>query len=565
MQAGNAAVRLLERFDHADGKAKVAAANEFFAQYINAEEISDRPLHFTADTHPDTLRQQAYYWAAEYFYEKQLWTEAEQYGLKALPLCRNRADRTLEGDCLNLISITYIRLANYEKAAKYAKQCNGIDLENGDADNISSSFNTLAAIYMSARQPKEAEKYILKAIEYSQQADNPQRKAVLYGMASEVYHALQDEQQSYDYARMAFETEQTIGRADKALVREAQMVSALMGLKRYDEAKTLLQKVIPAFRENGNRHSLGISCNRMGSMLLDEDSVASAAVYFSEALAIFTEQHDIYNESFSRKGLYRALKKADPEAAMHHLERYNELKDSIYDHDTGELLSKYAALYDNAQLQLENENERAAHRRSILIAAAIIALLALGGWLYVQARRKRHQQHLEELMAQIESLMQQSQQPEAEAEPQTEADTDTAAEEPTDSTDSKEIEEKKFLAQVVEAVNAGLLERRFDVDTIASQLNMSTTTFRRQLKSATGEMPKAFINAIQMKKAANLLQTNGDIPISEVAWACGFDESSNFSRTFKKFFDLTPSQYLKKIGEKNDTESEEDQDADEDG
>ena len=95
-------------------------------------------------------------------------------------------DKTEESDCLNLLAVIFIRLTDYKSAAIYAKKCYVLDEKSGDPDMMSSSLNSLAAIYMSANQPKEAEKYILMGLEAAAKADNPSRRAVLLGMASEV-------------------------------------------------------------------------------------------------------------------------------------------------------------------------------------------------------------------------------------------------------------------------------------------------------------------------------------------------------------------------------------------
>jgi len=533
-----------------DKQPEASLANAFFKQ-LDKEEFTDSLIQFAVGTHPDTLRQQVYYWAAEFFYDQQQYSAAEEYGLKALPFCQKGTNRAIEGDCLNLLSVIYIRLADYEKAAKYAKLCNEIDRQEGDPDKISSSLNTLAAIYMSARQPKEAEKYILKAIEYSQKANNTQRQAVILGMASEVYHALHDEQQAYDYACKAFEKEEALGRTDKALIREAQMSSALMGLERYSEAKNLLQKVIPAFRENGNRQSLGISCNRMGSVLLSEGKKEEAVPYFEEALGIFTENKDLYNEHFARNGLYRALKDTNPAASMQHLERCNELKDSIYDEETGELLSKYAALYDNEQLQAENEQERAAHRRTMMLGTLALLLILATAWYMVKRIQRRHQQHTQTLIREIEQLRRKlsekptepTEKPTEPTETPTAPPTDLPAKEAEKVVEEKDDDDEIFLLRVIGAVNEVLPSGNFSVEQIASKLCMSTATFRRRLQGAAGETPKAYISAIQMEKAANLLTENPEMSLLEVAFKCGFDDRSNFGRAFKRIYGCSPLEY----------------------
>ena len=72
---------------------------------------------------------------------------------------------------------------------------------------------------------------------------------------------------------------------------------------------------------------------------------------------------------------------------------------------------------------------------------------------------------------------------------------------------------------------------------------MSVQTFRRRLQDAAGESPKAYIQAIQMEKAAHLLSNRLDMPVSKVANLCGFDETSSFGHTFKRIYGCSPSQY----------------------
>ena len=103
-----------------------------------------------------------------------------------------------------------------------------------------------------------------------------------------------------------------------------------------------------------------------------------------------------------------------------------------------------------------------------------------------------------------------------------------------------------FLKRVIEVVNEGFADKQWSVEVVASKLNMSVQTFRRRLMSAAGESPKAFISAIQMEKAGNLLTEQPDMPIVDVAFKCGFDEASSFTHTFKRIYGVTPSQYREK-------------------
>lgn len=193
----------LRQFDGAKGQAQLALANQLMDAFCEAG-ISDEGGTFRAETHPDTLRMQVWYWAAEYFYAGQDYPQSVAYGEKSLPLTRGT---DWEADCLSIISLAYFRLSDYDQAAEYAKQCYRLDEQTGDPDIMSSSLNTLAGIYVGANRPKEAEQYILKAIDLAGQVDNPARMAVLQGTASEVYHQMGNDQEALKFALRACEIE----------------------------------------------------------------------------------------------------------------------------------------------------------------------------------------------------------------------------------------------------------------------------------------------------------------------------------------------------------------------
>lgn len=531
--ADNQTSALLQAFDQS---LTVKDANAFFAQ-LDKEGFTDSKIQMSDTTPVDTLRQQVWYWAAEYYYDQQNYDMAQEMGLKALPLCQEGGNRSVEGDCLNLLSLIFIRQGNFNEAVRYAKLCNELDMKTGHKDNIASSLNTLAGIYMSMRQPKEAEKYVLKGLQYAKEAGNPQRQAVLLGMASEVYHHLEEEDKALDYATQAWQLEKQLGRQDKIAVRQAQRAAALIALKRFDDAKQALQEAIPGLRQSGNRHSLGIACNQMGQLLHNENNDSAAVRYFNEALAIFTDQHDIFNESYSRKGLYMALRATDPALAMEHNDRYNELRDSLYDEKTGELLSKYATEYGYGELQAENAAMQHTQRIYYIIGIAgillLLALLTFGVW-----RSRRDRQRIQELIRDISELQKHLAE-------DVDSKEETASDETQETTETNEAD-RQFLFRLIEVVNAGLPTGHYGVEDVASEMNMSVQTFRRRLMTVTGESPKAFISAIQMELAAKLLTNSPDMPISQVANRCGYDEATSFNRIFRKAYGMTPTQYREK-------------------
>jgi len=105
--------------------------------------------------------------------------------------------------------------------------------------------------------------------------------------------------------------------------------------------------------------------------------------------------------------------------------------------------------------------------------------------------------------------------------------------------------DRKFLDKIEETVNRLMPKGKTDVETIASEMCMSSAQFRRKLYSITGETPAAHIMNIRMKRAKQLLKEQGDLNISEISALCGFEDNAHFTRTFKNINGKTPSQFRK--------------------
>ena len=524
--------KALEAFDK---QASVETAKQFFHELLKADFV-DEMEDFSSNTPTDSLRQQVWYWAGEWMYDQQQYEQAEAYVLKALPLFYDENDN--RADCLNLLGLIYVRMGDVKNAANYAKQCLEIDMKSGDDDRISSSMNTVAGIYMAGFQAKEAEQYILGALEHAEKADNPARKAVLLGMASEVYHSLGNDEKALPYAEQAYQIDSMLQREPQASIRLSQKGSALLGLHRYKEAEDIYRRIIPRLKAIGDYHSYAIALNCLGMSLFCQERQQEAIPYYKEAAGLFSKMGDLYNEIHSHKGLYESYWALNPDSAKLELGLFDTLKDSLYTHSTADALSRYNAEFGNIQLQKENAEVRRAHRLTIILGTALILLITVVAWLIVARNRRRWQKQMQELVKEVERLRGANLTPALSK--QEEAQTQPF------SPPLEESEEALFLMRVIEAVNDAMPQGNFGVEQIAAELNMSVQTFRRRLQSAAGESPKAYIQAIQMERAVTLLTDNPEMPVSQVANLCGFDEASTFTHTFKRIYDCSPSEYRDK-------------------
>ena len=104
--------------------------------------------------------------------------------------------------------------------------------------------------------------------------------------------------------------------------------------------------------------------------------------------------------------------------------------------------------------------------------------------------------------------------------------------------------QRKYLSEFIEFQN--LVEQNAakytKVKEYAKLLNVSTKTLNTITKTIIGKSAKAFIDDICTKQIKRLL-INSELPIKEVAYASGFEETTNFYKYFKRQTTLTPEQF----------------------
>lgn len=96
------------------------------------------------------------------------------------------------------------------------------------------------------------------------------------------------------------------------------------------------------------------------------------------------------------------------------------------------------------------------------------------------------------------------------------------------------------------AAVARYLEQRFDqpcaLHELAKLAGLSDFHFLRVFKATTGLTPHQHLLRSRLRAAAALLART-DTPVTEIALAAGFEDLSNFTRTFRAEYAMTPSRY----------------------
>lgn len=100
---------------------------------------------------------------------------------------------------------------------------------------------------------------------------------------------------------------------------------------------------------------------------------------------------------------------------------------------------------------------------------------------------------------------------------------------------------QKNLRDVIEWVDENL-EANIRLSDLAALANLSEFHFHRMFRQTCGLPAHEWLTQLRIERAKTLM---GDLPMSEVALACGFSSQSHFIRRFKKQIGATPGQYLR--------------------
>ena len=104
-------------------------------------------------------------------------------------------------------------------------------------------------------------------------------------------------------------------------------------------------------------------------------------------------------------------------------------------------------------------------------------------------------------------------------------------------------QEPVVVTQAKQFINTNY-EKPIFLEDIAAHVGLSQYHFSRIFKESTDMSPYDYLIRLRMRHARSLL-TDTDLPISEIALACGYSGASHFIRSFKAIHDVTPSYFRK--------------------
>lgn len=96
------------------------------------------------------------------------------------------------------------------------------------------------------------------------------------------------------------------------------------------------------------------------------------------------------------------------------------------------------------------------------------------------------------------------------------------------------------------------ISENYTQEALSRQFDIPMTTMKSCFRSVYGTAMGTWRTACRMNLAAELLIHNPDLSISQIAGQVGYDNAGKFTEAFKRTMRLTPSQYWKERGNRNE-------------
>jgi signal transduction histidine kinase/ligand-binding sensor domain-containing protein/DNA-binding response OmpR family regulator len=104
--------------------------------------------------------------------------------------------------------------------------------------------------------------------------------------------------------------------------------------------------------------------------------------------------------------------------------------------------------------------------------------------------------------------------------------------------------DEQLVQKAMDVIEKHMDDQEFNVDVFSREMGMEASTLYKKLMALIGLPPGEFIREMRMKRAVQLLKQN-KLPISDVGYMVGFESPNYFSKVFRKYYNVSPSEYVK--------------------
>jgi len=402
---------------------------------------------------------------------------------------------------------------------------------------LAEGFQILARGYMDQRESKKAELYINKAEKISLQLKNWDLLARVYNLAGVIQFLQEDKDtalQLYTKALSIVE-ERPISKA------QLSQITANIGECYLDTNPDLAftyfksALLIATSPKTRNKSAEAAISAIIGNASIGKGNHSEAEYYLQKSLRLSREM-----------GLKRSLKRAysglvnlkiregKADEALEYFKNYYNVQDSLLNVAKTRQIVEMETRYElekkeqNIKLLQQEKQVEEIYRNLLVVGFILFGAFSILLYYLQEYRERKNRQILNLEIDNLTILNKEVSEKYKNA---------LAMEVPVDSSD------QRLFKRAIEVVENNMNDPLFGVEQMAKEMGMSRTSMHRKIKTVTGFPPSELIRNIRLRKAAHLLLHQAD-SVSQIGFKVGFEDHSYFSKSFKKQFGVTPTEYL---------------------
>jgi signal transduction histidine kinase/Tfp pilus assembly protein PilF len=309
----------------------------------------------------------------------------------------------IANNLLNIASLNY-QLSNLSEANEYFYRALNLagQLHNDAVKAI--ALNNLSNIHNKLKNYSLSLDYLQQALDIHQQSGNRQKQARVWANFGNTYY----EQGDYKQARKSFEQALSIQKEIKGSEEEMLQSYINLGMVYKSEGDTvsainMLKKGLAVARKYGNKQGEAVVLNNLGSLTIEKGNTESLSMLL-ESLNTSSTSGDrrMILTNYDNLQQYYSNKK-DYKLAWDYAQKYQLLKDSIFNEEIAETIIELQTKYETAEkekelvtmskekLARELELSRANIQKYSMVGISLLLLLLLGA-LYSRFLIKRRNQ-----------------------------------------------------------------------------------------------------------------------------------------------------------------------------
>ncbi len=209
--------------------------------------------------------------------------QADEALTRAIRLAREISDSLSLGSTLQFSSFLYSRTAEFKKGLANNDTAIAIFRKSGHQIRLASTYASRATLLSSMGENKQSILANLYADSLYSEEMQAEQRGILYNNMGIVYISQGDHPTALKYLQKSLAVLPRGMISESYLLTQGNIAECYAGLKRYKEAKALLQEYLPMARKMKlNRIASGMALV-MGKTCLEEDNTRDAVNYYTEA------------------------------------------------------------------------------------------------------------------------------------------------------------------------------------------------------------------------------------------------------------------------------------------